>query len=377
MEALGNLAGGIAHDFNNILSCIIGFSQLASRQVPEGSAVSKHIKEIFQAGIRATDLVRQILTFSRQSETTKHPLRIGPVVKESLKLLRSTLPTTISIEQHIPAQVDPILADPTQIHQIIMNLCTNASHAMQTSGGVLSVTIDHRELDPALSRRHSDLQPGRYVVLEIGDTGCGMEADIFEDIFDPYFTTKEVGEGTGLGLAVVLGIVKDAGGDITVQSTVGQGSIFTLFFPVAEQEEQEALPGKNHESVQGGSEKILVVDDEPVLLRMYTSVLEDLGYTVVTATNGQEALDAFRNAPEDFDLVLTDYTMPKMRGDQLAQKILEIRPDMPIILSTGFSKQIDEAEALAMGISSLLLKPVSQDVLAREIRKALEEAAND
>ncbi|WP_462325201.1 hybrid sensor histidine kinase/response regulator [Desulfoplanes sp.] len=371
MESLGTLAGGIAHDFNNILSCIIGFAQLASRQVPETSAVSRHLKEIYQAGIRATDLVRQILTFSRKGETSKSPLMIVPVVKESLKLLRSTLPTSITLKEDIPPKVDMIMSNPTHIHQVIMNLCTNAAYSMEPSGGVLSVSIGHRELEPVFSRRYADLKPGRYLAIEISDTGCGIEPGILDEIFDPYFTTKDVGEGTGLGLAVVLGIVRDTGGDIAVHSTVGEGSTFTLFFPVAVEENQETAP-ERHASVRGGDEHILVVDDEPGLLKMYANVLEDLGYAVSTRTNGWDALETFKRDPDAFDLVLTDLTMPKMCGDQLAQKILRIKPGIPVILSTGFSKQIAEQKTQELGIGALLVKPVLPGTLALRIRKDLD-----
>jgi PAS domain S-box-containing protein len=372
MESLGTLAGGIAHDFNNILSAILGYADLALAEAAGDAKLSDYLREIHDAGDRATDLVRQILTFSRRGTTELKPLMIDLIIKEALKLLRSTLPSTIDIVQRVSPNLDPILADPTQIHQIIMNLCTNASHAMTPAGGQLSVTLEQKELGADFFRRFVDAQPGSYLQLCVRDTGCGMTPEIMAAIFDPYFTTKDLGEGTGLGLAVVHGIVKEYGGDIRVRSKPEQGTTFELYFPTiraasTRPQADEAL------HLPGGNEHILVVDDEPSILKVTEQLLRKLGYRVTTAPDGKPALALFSKDPNAFDLVITDITMPHMTGDRLAKAILELRPDTPVILCTGYSRLIDEAQAESIGIAALMIKPVGKTTLAVELRRLLDE----
>jgi PAS domain S-box-containing protein len=373
MESLGTLAGGIAHDFNNILSAILGYTELAMEKTAGLPDLRSDLQEAYQAGLRATDLVRQILTFSRRTDTTLKPLQIGLIVKEALKLLRSTLPTSIEIRQRIGKGLDPVLADPTQIHQIVMNLCTNASHAMEPSGGILEVGLEPFEIAAEMVHRVPGLSPGSYLKLTVGDTGCGMTPEIIASIFDPYFTTKNLGEGTGLGLSVVHGIVNEYGGDIAVESIPGKGSTFTLFFPVVKDgaidSEQAGL-----DFLPGGTERILVVDDEPAVLNVICQILERQGYHVAPENDSPRALERFRHDPGAFDLVLSDMTMPKMTGDRLAVEVLAIRPDIPVILCTGYSRLITEQAATSIGIRALLPKPVVKKILLSEVRRVLNES---
>ncbi|MFH1350835.1 MAG: CHASE2 domain-containing protein [Pseudomonadota bacterium] len=368
MEAMGTLAGGIAHDFNNILSAIIGYTELAYLEIPQENKAKRQLMEVLKGGERAKNLVNQILTFSRQTEHEKRPIEIGSVIKEALKLIRSTLPTTIEIRTDIrtPGAVE---ADPTQIHQIIMNLCTNAYHAMREQGGVLRVLLE--DVDIASEDQFPDLAPGRYVRLSVIDTGAGMRPEIVRKIFDPYFTTKSKGEGTGLGLAVVHGIVKSQGGAITVHSEPGKGARFEIFFPRIdrkidqEQKEKDPLPT--------GNEHILLIDDEEILVEIGKEILEQLGYEVTPKRNSLAALEAFRENPGKFDLVITDMTMPLMTGEMLAKELMKIRPDIPIILCTGFSERITEKKAKAIGIREFVMKPLVMRDLAKTIRKILDE----
>lgn len=376
MESLGTLAGGIAHDFNNILSAILGYTELALGQSTDDASLEGYLKAVYQAGVRATDLVRQILTFSRRGEAELKPLRIDLILKEALKLLRSTLPSTIDIVQKIPSDLGLILADATQIHQIIMNLCTNAAHAMASKGGELTITLTQETLDTDFFRRTIDLKPGRYLRLSVSDTGCGMTPEIMAAIFDPYYTTKDIGEGTGLGLAVVHGIIKDCGGDIRVQSEVGKGSRFDLYFPTAQA--QTTANGKDEEVMPlGGTERILTVDDEPPILKVNAQILRRLGYQVSAVGDSQQALSLFRANPTAFDLILTDLTMPKLTGEQLAEAILSVRPDIPIILCTGYSHDIDEKKVQTMGIRALVMKPASKQKLATEVRRLLDAKVSE
>ncbi|MEJ2641231.1 MAG: response regulator [Desulfosarcinaceae bacterium] len=376
MESLGTLAGGIAHDFNNILSAILGYAELALQEARNEAGLADFLKEIYKAGERAKELVRQILTFSRRGDTKLKPLRIELIVKEALKLLRSSLPTTINIVQKIEKELDPILADPTQIHQIIMNLCTNASHAMTPDGGELVVTLAKADLGRETFRRFVDLKPGRYLKLTVSDTGCGMTPEIMAAIFDPYFTTKDLGEGTGLGLAVVHGIVQEYGGDIRVQSEPGKGTTFSIYFP-AIKKEASASSKDDADHLPGGDERILVIDDEPAILKVMQRNLSYLGYRVTTQGDSRQALALFTADPTAFDLVLTDMTMPKMTGDRLAKAMLSIRPDIPIALCTGYSRQIDAQQVKADGIRALLMKPVSQKLLASELRHLLDNQPSE
>jgi len=370
MEAIGTLAGGIAHDFNNILSPIILHTEMMIEDIPEESPFRFNLKEVHDASIRAKDLTKQILTFSRQAELEKIPLIISPIVKEALKLLRSSLPTTIEIHQNVEIRVGAVFADPIQIHQILMNLCTNAAYAMRENGGVLGVELNNVHLSSAETVHNSDLKPGHYVRLTVNDTGPGMESGIKKRIFEPYFTTKGKGEGTGLGLAVVHGIVKSYDGVIAVNSEPGKGTVFQVFFPKIENHMSSKPEGAV--PLPEGTEKVLLVDDEPSMLKAMQHMLDRLGYTVDTYQSCIEALKAFRAVPDEFDLVITDYTMPEMTGADLAKAVIDIRPDIPVMLCTGFSEQIDERKSKAIGIRAFMMKPIIAEEMAETVRKVLD-----
>ncbi len=360
MEAIGNLAGGIAHDFNNILSPIMLHAEMAMMDLPADSRLQETMKQIYSSAERAKDLVRQILTFARAREEKKIPLRLSLILKEALKFLRATIPSTIEIRHVLKTGRDTVMADPTQIHQIVMNLCTNAAHAMKDTGGRLTVSLtEAREV------------PGDFLRISVRDTGKGIEPGILERIFDPYFTTKGPGQGTGLGLAVVHGIVESCGGRIDVESEEGKGTVFHVLLPVVDSD-VSLNEDVGAESV-GGTERILLVDDEEALLKILRRMLERLGYRVTAANNGSEALKLFRLAPSSFDLVITDQTMPGLRGSDLAGEIMAVRDDIPVILCTGFSDQIDEASAFEMGIRAFVSKPVVMHEMAARIREALEQ----
>ena len=371
MEAMGTLAGGIAHDFNNILSSVIGFTEIALDDVPKGSLLESNLQEVFKAGRRARGLVKQILTYSRQSELEKRPIEISPLVKETLRFLRASIPTTIEISEDIEPELETVLIDPTQINQVLINLCSNAAHAMQENGGTLEVSLANVTLDPGSKSRLHDMVPGPYIRLSVSDTGHGMNSGMRERIFDPYFTTKEKGEGTGLGLAVVHGIIKALGGTITVYSEPGEGSTFHVYLPTIESGEE--LETGTEESVPIGNERILFVDDELPIVNLGKQMLERLGYDVVTETNSIEALKLVQANPDRFDLVITDMTMPNMTGEALALELMQIRPDIPIILCTGFSWKIKEKKAKAMGIRAFLNKPLLKYEIAETIRRVLDE----
>jgi len=371
MESIGTLAGGIAHDFNNILAAILGHTQLADFDLPEGMKAKQNLKEVLKSIQRAKDLVSQILTFGRKSGLERKPVQISLIVKEALKLLRASLPTTIEIRQHIDDNTGVADADPTQIHQVLMNLCTNASHAMMEKGGVLEVVLTSVDFSDQEIDSDQDLEPGPYLMLTIRDTGHGMNRETLERIFDPYFTTKEKGVGTGLGLATTHGIVKSHGGAITVESEPGIGSSFNIYLPVIEREiipeEDKAKP------LPTGHERILLIDDEQVLLEIGKQMIERLGYKVITRASSIEALELFRTKPDQFDLVITDMTMPQMTGDKLAGKLMMIRPDIPVILCTGYSEGMTEEKARRMGIREFAMKPLVIQQLANIIRKVLDE----
>ncbi len=370
VEALGTLAGGIAHDFNNILGIIFGYAEMAGMEVAGGTRLHNELQEILNAGKRAKELVQQILAFSRQSEKEKKPIQIGLVVKEALKMLRASLPSTIEIESDVATEAI-VMADPTQIHQILMNLCTNAGHAMGESGGALQVSLTDLHFTSEAARPFG-LEPGHYARLTVKDTGHGIDPAIKERIFDPFFTTKEHGVGTGLGLAVVQGIVKNHGGAIEVESIPGKGASFEVFFParhiapVLEAVETAPLPR--------GREKLLVVDDEPQLALVITKMLRRLGYEVDHRTSALEALEAFRHraGEKPYDLMITDMTMPHLTGIDLARRILEIEPGCPIILVTGFSEKIHVENVKGLGIRALLMKPVIMKDLAERVREVLD-----
>jgi PAS domain S-box-containing protein len=369
MEALGTMSGGIAHDFNNILAAIIGFSELLEGHTPKGSRDARHLHRIMEAGIRGRELVRQMLAFARKAEHEKKPLPVSSIVKESAKLLRATTPSTINIKVNASNQA-LILGDPTQIQQVLMNLSTNATHAMREKGGNLDIELsDHTVL---LSNGNPDgIAPGQYVKLIVRDTGTGIPADIMDKIFDPFFTTKKLGEGTGLGLSVVHGIVKQHDGYIIAESEPGKGSTFTVYFPqITGEHEAVAL---HDDEIPTGSERILFVDDEEALVEMGEDILAELGYEVTSRMNGREALALFRADPSRFDLVITDQTMPEMTGVDLAREILATRVDMPIVMCTGFSYVVDADKAKQAGIRAFAMKPLTKREIARTIRKVLDE----
>jgi PAS domain S-box-containing protein len=370
MESIGTLAGGIAHDFNNILGIIVGNTELAIDDVSEWNPARQNMEEIRTASFRARDVVRQLLSFARQTKLEKKPTNIIPIVKESLKLLRSSIPTSTEIRQNIPTDIDTILADPTQINQVLINLCTNADHAMP-DGGIIKVILKNVELGENATAQYHNLNPGRYVNLIVSDTGHGIPKEEIDRIFDPYFTTKEVGKGTGMGLAVVHGIVKGHNGLITVESELEKGTTFSMFFPVVEKE--AVVETESDEDLPAGNERILFVDDEESIAKLGHRRLERLGYKLESTTSPIKALALFRSQPDQFDLIITDLTMPKMTGDKLVKEILNIRSDIPIILCTGFSEKIDEKKAKEIGAADYIEKPLDKRDFAFKVRKVLDE----
>ena len=366
MEAIGTLAGGIAHDFNNILSAVGGFTELALMKLPEDSDIHSDLSKVIKAADRATDLVRQILAFSRRSEKEKAPLQISSVVKEALQLLRASLPATIEIRKAIDDMPILVMADPTQIHQVVMNLCTNALHAMQEDGGTLGIRLEPVTLSSGDVSVKSHLAPGTYLKLTVADTGCGMDKQTLDRIFDPYFTTKEKGKGTGLGMAVVHGIVEDHGATIEVSSAPGQGTTFDIYFPITEK--QVHRKEKPTAAPPGGTERVFFIDDEPILVDLVKTMLAQLGYQVTGMSDPQEALEAFKENPDHYDIVITDLTMPGITGDRLAQKVSVIRPDVPILLCSGYVKNIGQQAFL----SGFIRKPITLPNLARSVREALD-----
>ena len=372
MEAVGTLAGGIAHDFNNILAAIVGFSEIAREKTPEGSPARSHMERVFAAGIRGRDLVKQILTFSRRSEQEKQPLKLAPVVKETLKLLRASLPSTIDIRTSLNRESGFVLADPTQMEQVLMNLCTNAAHAMRRDGGSISIDLTGFGFSSPEDAPDPTMSPGLYTKLSIADTGVGMSPETIPHIFDPFFTTKAAGEGTGLGLSVVHGIVASHGGTITVSSEPDKGSTFAIYLPKL-LEERPRDPGDGDRSIPRGHERILFIDDEEDLATMGHEMLTGLGYQVTAKTAAREALALFRLDPSRFDLVISDQTMPEMTGVDLAGEIFTLRTDMPIIMCTGYSPLVDSDSARAAGIKAFAMKPLTKREIARTIRKVLDE----
>jgi len=370
MESLGTLAGGIAHDFNNILSPIIGFTELIMDDFPKKSTTHDHLSEILTAASRASDLVSQILTFSRKTDTAYSPVALNIILKESLKMLRSVIPSTIEIRQGL-ADSGLVMSSPTQIHQIIMNLCTNAVHAMDKDGGVMELDLRKVELNQDTAAA-LDVIPGTYLRLTVSDTGEGIPPEVLDRIFEPYFTTKEVGQGTGLGLSVVHGIVKNHGGAIVCRSVPNKGTTFEVYLPGIKSEEKAVAPSKK-EPLATGTERILFIDDEPALTYLAKEMLSRLGYEVTIKTSSIEAFDFFREKSHEFDLVITDMTMPAMTGDRLAQKVMEIRPDIPVILCSGYNAHISEEKIKEMGIREFIMKPWEMKKLAKTIRKVLDK----
>ena len=371
MEALGTLAGGIAHDFNNILGAVIGYAEMAREDCQDGTELAFSIEQIQSAGARAKDLVRQILAFSRQGDGERQPLQPALILGETLKLLRASIPTTIDIAADIDRHTAPILATPTQLHQILMNLCTNAAHAMEDQGGMLRVVLNEVDLDEDAAAAHGLPQPGRHLRLSVSDSGCGMTAEVRARIFDPYFTTKEQGKGTGMGLlAIVHSIVHALGGTIACYSEPGAGSHFEILLPAAGEARVPAPPVA--QQPPGGDERILFVDDEESLVRTGTTMLQRLGYRVTGMTDSRQALAAFLAAPDDFDLIVTDHTMPGLTGAELAERLLAVRPRLPILLCTGYSNTMTPAKARLMGIEGFLNKPFSKNDIALAIRLLLD-----
>jgi PAS domain S-box-containing protein len=368
MEAIGTLASGIAHDFNNILSATSGYTELSIPLAPPGSILSKNLHKIQQANKRAAELVRHILSLSREKEAAAQVLQPKLIIKEAVKLLRASLPSTIDIQQKIESEAY-ILGDPAQIHQIIMNLCVNAGHAMEASGGVMSVSLTDEELDSDFTRQYVHLSPGRYVVLQVADTGYGIPTDIIDKVFDPYFTTKPLDKGTGLGLAVVSGIVNNYRGEITVESQVGKGTRFTLFLPAVAAE--QGAEGVSRVPIPTGTERILLVDDEPALVEIGQQLLQLLGYQVTTQSSSPKALELYSQDPGAFDLLVTDYTMPLMTGTQLAEAVLKINPALPVVLMSGLETTNIEAKAKQAGVQRIINKPIVIKEIAVLIRELL------
>ncbi len=372
MEALGTLAGGIAHDFNNILAAIIGYTEIVAAGLDKAGEAHDYLSRVLEAGERARSLVKQILAFSRQGEMEPKPVQVKLIVKEVLKLLRASLPATIEIDQQLTTS-GAVMADPIQLHQVMMNLGTNAGYAMGEKGGKLTVTLKDVQLDEAFARQHQQVLPGPHIRLSVGDTGPGIDPTQIDRIFDPFFTTKPKGEGTGMGLAVVHGIVTGLKGTITVASQPGRGARFDVFLPSLEGE--AATAATRAEALPVGKERILYVDDEVFQTDMLTHMLGLLGYKVQSCNDGNQAVELFEMAPEAFDLVITDMIMPGMTGDVLAGQILAIRPDLPIIMATGYSENMSEAKAKAIGIRAYALKPLVMEELARLIRDVLDADA--
>ena len=369
LEAIGNLAGGIAHDFNNILSSIIGFTELALDEAPKGTALEDSLQEVYSAGKRAKDLVKQILAFARQSDEKITPIRPSMLVEEAIKFIRSTIPTSIDIKKDMQSD-SLIMGNAIQIHQVFMNLFTNAAHAMEESDGVLEIAMKDVVLDKAdLS---FGMKPGDYIEIKVSDTGVGISPEIINSIFEPYFTTKGPGQGTGMGLAMVHGIVESYGGTIRVDSKLGKGTTFIMYLPSTQKQirKQDYVP----EELPTGAEKILFVDDELPIVKMGQQALERLGYEVTTRTSSIEALELFQAKPNEFDLVVTDMTMPNLTGDKLAIELMKIRSDIPVILCTGYSKRISDDTAGEIGIKAFAYKPVVKADLAKTVRKVLDDA---
>ncbi|KPA13165.1 multi-sensor hybrid histidine kinase [Candidatus Magnetomorum sp. HK-1] len=375
IEAIGTLAGGITHDFNNILFPLLGYSEMLKDDIPADSPLQSNINEILKAVFRAKELVKQILTFSRQDDQEMKVMKLQPIIKEALKLIRASIPTTIDIQQNIDPGCGIVYADPTQIHQIIMNLATNAYHAMENTGGYLKVMLKQISIESEQTF-FPDLTKGEYALLKVTDTGIGITKDVLDKIFDPYFTTKEKGKGTGLGLSVVQGIVKNCNGDIRIYSEPEKGTEIHVYLPIIERDNLKKeinapLP------IKGGAESILLVDDEEAIVNMLQQMLERLGYRVTKRINCVEALEVFKAKPDFFDLIITDMTMPKMTGAQLTREVKKIRLNIPIVICTGFSEQINEENCKAMGIQGFVMKPVIKREIAEIIRKALDKSGNN
>ncbi len=372
MEAMDTFAGGIAHDFNNILAVILGNAEIAIDDDPDWEQVQCSLQEIRKVCLRAKALVKGILAFSRQDRQALKSIRITSIIKESIKFLRSSIPSTIDIHHQISNLSFPILSNPVHINQVMMNLCANAFQAMQEEGGVLTISLNEVMVEQdEKDRLRRNMRPGQYAHLSVGDTGCGMDPKIQKRIFDPYFTTKSSGEGTGMGLALVHGIIKNHGGEIFVKSELNKGSVFDVYFPRAEIKPADMVVIPS-ETSPTGSERILLIDDEEPVIRVTDKILKNLGYDVTPVQNSQEALTLFRSDPDQFDLVITDTTMPKMTGVELSEALMTLRADLPIILCTGYSEKISQKKADALGVKGLLMKPITKSEMATMVRQALD-----
>ena len=376
MEALGTLASGIAHDFNNVLAPIIGYTELLLLKSIKGDEFQESLSAILNASLRARDLVQQILTFSRQGTEIYSPVAIHPVVKESIKLLQSTLPPSIRVQDQIDETCPPVVGNATHLHQVIMNLCTNAYHAMKETGGVLAIELAPVELSEMDNVQFPGLASGSFIRLSVSDTGVGMTRDVLDRIFDPYFTTREKGEGTGLGLSLVHGIIKAHSGTVRAYSEPGKGAVFHVYLPAAP---DLSDTGKDvpPQVLPGGRERILYVDDEEQLAEMTRQMLIRLGYQVTAVTSSVQAFDLFEKNPDQFDLVVSDLAMPDLTGLELAQKVTAVRPNLPVIICTGFSERMNTDLAKSIGIIGFLMKPVVYRDLALTVRKTLDKAFGD
>ncbi|MEE4242728.1 MAG: ATP-binding protein, partial [Desulfopila sp.] len=376
MEAIGTLAGGIAHDFNNILSAMIGYGQIAKGKLKEDDPLREDIEQILQAGDRATNLVKQILTFSRRdTQENFHPLKLQYILKEVIKLLRSSFPATIELRPDIDDKCAAVQADPDQLHQLVMNLCTNAKQAIGGDYGSLRISLQEETVaSPRILNGSITLPKGDYVYLAVSDNGPGMSKEVLARSFEPFFTTKPKGHGTGLGLSVVHGIVEKHGGIISIDSTPGIGTTIHIYFPAVRIHIETSTEEVELDS--GGTERIMVVDDEMVLARMLEKMLSKLGYQVALFVDSLTAVREYRRNPHDFDLIITDMTMPHMTGAELSREILSLRPDLPIIMLTGYSESIDEEKAARLGITSFMLKPMKKNMLVKMVRKVLDDAKN-
>ncbi len=372
LEAIGTLASGIAHDFNNILSAMIGYAQVVRAHVKDDPPALYAVDHILSSGDRAADLIKQIMTFSRKGESSEpfKPLKIQFILKGVLKLIRSSLPSTIKLDQQVSSECGPILADASQIHQVIVNLCSNARQAIKDKHGEITVHLSEKEItEHSIPSNLPELTPGKYAYLIISDNGCGMDAETIKRVFDPFFTTKPKEEGTGLGLSVAHGIIKKHKGSIDITSHPGRGTIISLYFPIIKTQETEK---KEPKKIVGGTEHILLVDDEPQITEFLTVVLKRLGYSITAFTDSLLAVQYFRENSDGVDLIITDMTMPNMTGSELSREVLSIRPELPIILATGYSENFDREKALRLGIREFLAKPLKRDVLAHAIRTILD-----
>jgi signal transduction histidine kinase len=370
MEALGTLAGGIAHDLNNLLSAILGNSELAKTKLSSTSTAQGNLQEILTAGNRARELVKQILSFSRKVEPRVQPVQLASIIEETLRLLRATLPTSIAIQTHLNPGLRPILGDPTQIQQVLLNLCTNAEYAMREKGGLLEIGLERVDLQPKTGMLGLQLQPGTYQCIKVRDTGSGIRSEILENIFEPFFTTKDIGEGTGMGLAVTQGVLSKHGGGIAVESKPDHGAIFSIYFP--DVDVNTCSQNKENQVLPKGKGRVFLIEDEKSVAKMGKEMLEELGYEVIVSTNSMAALEIFRRDPSLYDLVMTDQTMPELTGERLACELLKIRQGLPIILCTGFSHTVTAERAKALGIRGYLTKPYSMQDLALAFHEAMK-----